>query len=474
MKKRKQPKKRLKKIAKFHAAFSVGLFILYIALSLIYSPEFFLSDVRHKFRALADDTITIVATVLGPPVKPVVSGEALCENGTLSVALDWPDDKNSESFDIDRNSLPLVTGLISTQYSDEAVASSTAYNYIIIARGQMGPGSAASDPITITTPADCGNPLPVPNVYVTAFAGKSVASYNGIPATTERRPIFSGTTNIPNANMYLLIPGDTVISANISANINGYWSWRPPISIPYGTHNLFISVSDPLNPARTDSTTFAFRIREEKEKEKSEAAPIAQPNILPPATSEHPIPGEAAKIPLDFSLTIDPESVFQGKKIATAILIGRLDSQYEGAEAIVRYSIFDEKGERKENILADALLHSGGKINRDIAIPTYFKSGRYRIQAEIILDRYNVSREKNFSVMPLPILKLGGGIISTYPEILSRLGTASLWLLICLIIWLILFSREYWLYLHALRHITERNLARMGLFGMGKGKGVSR
>jgi hypothetical protein len=478
MKKRKQPKKRLKKIAKFHAAFSVGLFILYIALSLIYSPEFFLSDIRHKFRALADDTITIMATVMGPPVKPIVSGTAVCNSGSLSVSLDWPDDKNSESFDIDRNSLPLITGLTSSQYSDEAVTSSTAYTYIVTARGQMGPGSAASDPITITTPGDCGNPLPAPNVRVTAFAGKSVSSYDGTPASTQRRPIFSGTTNIPNANIYLLIPGDMVISANISANINGYWSWRPPINIAYGTHSLFVSATDPLNPGRIASATFTFRIRKEKEKEEekqvSVTVPVIEPKPLCPVAQACPAPAEVAEIPLDFSLTVKPEAVFQGKKLATLIRIEQLDPQYEGEEVIAHYTIFDEKGERRINILENITLRSKAAINRDIPIPVYFKDGQYRIRAEIILDRYNVSREQNFSVVPLPILNLGGGFIMTYPEFLSKLGTASLWLLFILIIWLILFYREYWLQLHALRHITEQNLARMGLLGTKRGKGVSR
>lgn len=474
---RRKPKKGLKKIAKFHLIFSGGLFIFYIALSLIYSPEFLLSDIRGKFQALADDTITIVATVLGPPEKPVVMGEAVCENETLFVELNWADDENSESFDIDRGGAPLITGLISSQYTDEVVALNTSYSYVVIARGPMGPGSAVSDPVIVATPADCEAALFAPEVIVTSFAGKSIASYDGTPSSTNRRPTFSGTTNIPNANIYLLISSDTVISANISANENGYWSWRPPINIPYGTHSLFVSATDPLDAERTASTTFTFRVRKEKEEEKkkkSEAIPVVQPRPAPPAAPEYPAPGEAIEIPLDFLLTIKPEAVFQGKELATTIRFERLDPQYEGEEAIARYTIYDEKGEPRINILEDITLRSGAAISRGIPIPAYFKSGRYQIRAEIIFSKYNVSREQNFSVIPLPILKLGGGLIMTYPELLSKLGTASLWLLLCLIIWLILFSREYWLQLHTLRHITEKNLEKMGLLGTRKGKGVSR
>lgn len=474
---KRKPKKGLKKLARFHLFFSAGLFIFYLALSLIYSPEFLLSDIRGKFRALADDTITLVATVLGPPEKPVVTGEAVCENETLSVELDWADDENSESFDIDRDGVPLITGLTNSQYEDSVIALNTSYTYAVTAYGPMGPGSAVSDAVVVATPEECEAPLPAPEVLITAFAGKSVASYDGTPSSASRRPTFSGTTNIPDADIYLLISSGTVISANISANANGYWSWRPPINIPYGTHSLFVSATDPLDAERTASATFTFRIRKDDdgdEEKKSETVSVVQPEPSPPAAPEYPAPGETIEIPLDFSLAVKPEAVFQGKELATTIRFERLDPQYEGEEAIARYTVFDEKGEPRINILEDIALRSGAAISRGISIPAYFKSGRYRIQAEIILGKYNVSREQNFSVMPLPVLKLGGGFITTYPELLSKLGTASLWLLFCLIVWLILFSREYWLQLHAFRHITEKNLARMGLLGAGKGKEVSR
>ena len=63
---------------------------------------------------------------------------------------------------------------------------------------------------------------------------------------------------------------------------------------------------------------------------------------------------------------------------------------------------------------------------------------------------------------------LGGGFVLTYPEILSNLGNISLLFLALLFIWLFFLSREYWLYLHALRNITEKNLSKVGMIVMKK------
>lgn len=488
---KKRPKKILKKIAKFHVIFSGGLFVLYLALSLVYSPEFLLSDMRHKFSALAvewvfseENMLSIFATVLDPPIKPIVTGEAVCADGALSIDLDWPSDVNSESYNITRNGEPLVADLIASQYSDETgIVVNTSYTYIVTAYGPMGPGSAESDPVIINTPEECEVDLPAPEVQVVSFDGKNIGSYVGTPATTNTQPVFSGTTNMANADISLLISSGAVISADINANGSGYWIWTPPVSLSLGTNILTVTATDPLDPSRTISTEFTFIINEEstttekdhedKKKKKTTIILVPSAESQPPA-SEVPPSAEVVEVPFGFSLKVVPRSVFQGKELTTLLRIEQVADQYIGREAVVRYRIFDKKGEQVENILGEITLRSGVIVSRNITIPTYLKDGAYRIQVEIIFDKYNISQEKSFSVLPLPILKLGGGFLITYPELLSRLGTASLWLLLCLIIWLLFFSREYWLYLHALRHITERNLEKLGLLGIGKGKGVPR
>jgi len=478
MAKKKKKKRILKKIARWHCLFSLALFGLYIGLSMIYSPEFLLSDIRQKFRALADETLTVTAQVLGPPVKPVVVGGAVCSNDSLAINLDWADDENSETFDIDRDSLPLIAGLTASQHTDENNLNiNTSYTYIVTARGPMGPGFETSDPIIVTTPADCGIVQPNPIINITAFANKNIGSYTGTPQTENRKPTFSGTINIANADIALFINSPTIILAQTQANVNGYWSWQPPINLNYGSHTLLATATDPLDPSRTDSDSLNFRIvKDEDEEEKTKTK---ESIILPPAPikqPEKPTPSEipVAEIPLDFSLTLAEEAVLQGDELQSIIRITRLAEKFAGADAIIRYLILDERGEKKTTMLQDITLKKNGVIRQNIVLPSYLAKGKYHLQAEIMLERYNVSQKKSFAVLEKLLLNLGGGILISYPELLSNLGLIASILILLLLLWLILFSREYWLYLHALRHITEKHLKKIGLFGLGKRKGVSR
>ena len=470
----------MKKIARFHALLSLSLFVFYIGLSLIYNPAFLFSDMRDKFQALADGTVAITGRVLGPPVVPIVSGVATCNNGTLLVTLVWPADRNSNSFGISRDATPLVTNLIDSQYKDSMVSVGKTYVYRVTAHGPMGSGLAVSAPISITTPAVCAVVLPPPAVTVIALAGQNIISSAGIPKIADPQPTFSGTINVPNAEIHLEVHSEVVIVADIQANENGYWSWTPPVKLPLGSHTLFIVATDPLDPTRTIIASQDFTIvknevssgnssNNSSSHKTKKTAPVSAPIVITKA----PPGASISETPLDFSLKLAKETVLQSKNLTTEIDISRLDANDEKANAIIKYDILDKNGQVKESFLDNVVLSGGEKIARNLPIPAYYKEGPYEIQVEVMLGQYDISRIKSFSVLPLPVLNLGGGIVATYPQVLSQLGTASLWLLLGLLIWLLLFSREYWLYLHALRHITEENLARLGMFGTRKRKGVS-
>ncbi len=480
-KKNKAEKKIFRKMAKAHFVFSLSLFFLYFVLSLIYSPEFLIFDARTKFRALADEILVVTASVLGPPVKPAVFGEAVCKNGNLSIKIDWDDDKNSKTFDIDRDDMSLVTGLVDSRYDDANVVTSASYVYTVTARGPMGPGIAVSDPIAVTTPDECEVPLPDPAIEIVSFAGKSVASYKGIPEAFSRRPVFSGTTNIARAEISLFIDGSAVIFARVLANANGYWSWEPPAELNYGRSVLLAKAADPNNPFRESSDSLTFRIvRKEKEREGEEKkdeekipAPPFVPESKPPETAP-PKEDLPANPPLDFSLLLKSETVFQGRELGTVINVTGLMSGFEGSQAIVRYTLFDEAEEKRKTFFEEILLENNLVFQKNIAIPAFWKGGQHRVQAEIIFDRYNISREGFFEILELPLLNFGGGVLVTYPELLSNLGAVASIFLLLLLVWLFLFFREYQLQLRAFRHITERHLEKMGFLGTKKGKGVSR
>lgn len=474
---RRKPKKGLKKIAKFHLIFSSGLFIFYIALSLIYSPEFLLSDIRGKFRALADDTITIVAIVLGPPEKPVVTGEAVCENEILSIELNWADDENSESFDIDRGGLPLVTGLVSSQYSDEAVASNTSYTYMVTAYGSMG--NIASDEVIIATgecqgaeddtEEDEDKKTKKIKIIIRTIENINIASHPAVPPPIIENdtPRITGTTSIPKAKIKIEIYSDKIVGTT-RANSAGYWSWKVPVALAEGYHKIIITTIDPDDSSRTSTASAIFRIF----KGKIATGP-------PSAGNEARIPGNLSlSIFLNMWITVEnaDKTVYSGDelKIKTDLNLNPVDFSAP-REIELNYAVTDMEDnsilEQKEKVF---LTEKKQTVFKNILIPRLFEQGNYKVKVKTEYLGEVASAEDGFFTKEPLILKLGGGFIATYPELLSKLGTASLWLLLCLIIWLILFSREYWLQLHALRHITEKNLAKIGLFGAKKRKEVSR
>ncbi len=450
---------------------------LYIGLSVIYSPDFFLSDVRDKFRALADDTIAITARVLAPPVKPVVMATHVCASGSLSVALDWADDENSVSFDISRDGLPLVTGLTASAYSDTAVVVGMSYSYEVTALGPMGPGVALSDPVVASTPSSCATTF-VPELSIVSFGGRSVSGYSGTPAVSDRKPEFSGTTNIPNADISILINGSTLISAETQANVNGYWAWEPPIDLPRGAQTIFVTATDPLDASVTVSANLSFRITKKKDDGNGGGGNVVAlpagsvPVIEMEEPEERPTESEAETLPgMPFFMTLSVASseVYQGRSLPFSMTFSDVAESLRGAEAIARYTVIDGSGRERASFFENIVIDEGRLLSSEVVVPPYFKEGKYRLKAEILVDRYNVSRERTFAVVPLPILSPGGGFVVTYAQFLSRLGVFALLFLLLLLLWVFVFSREYMLYLRAIRHITERHLVRAGFFGNRKG-----
>lgn len=461
-------REKLKKLSKLHAIATGAVFGVYIIFSVIYSPEFLLSDIRDKFNVLADDTVTVTARVLAPPVKPLVTGASACNAGSLSISVDWPDDVNSTSYDVYRDGLPLVTGLSSSLFSDMNVVVNTSYDYVVVANGSMGPGTASSDAVTVTTPEKCVVIAPPANVVISAIQSNDLTGINGIPETTSRQPIFSGTTNIPNGRIDILLNSMLAISAQTSANGNGYWNWQVPVILPIDTHTLFVTVTDPNDATRTSTAILTFKVVNERKSSTGGGGKKISASTTASSGSQNGTE-KPFTVPFNVVLSAGGDQVYPGKELPVSLLFSSVADGYDGVDIIIKYFILDEEGNVKSTLLAGAMLNEGRMITGAVPVPASVKDGKYRVKAEVILGRFDVSREAAFRVLPLPMIDMGGGFIVTYPELLSRLGWIVLSSAILLLLWLALFYREYWTYLHSLRHITERNLARSGFFGSGKG-----
>ncbi|MFZ1720073.1 MAG: Ig-like domain-containing protein [Candidatus Moraniibacteriota bacterium] len=469
MKLSRKKKKILRRLARVHFLLTLIAFGFYLSLSFFLGPRFLLSDVKDKFCALADDIITVSARVLAPPVQPVVTATPVCVTGAPRVNLDWADDDNTLSWNIERDGLPLVSGLVASSFTDATVANTTAYSYVVTAYGPMGPGFAASLPVVVTT-LDCGTLQPTPTLDIVTFNGVNIATL-GTLSTTILRPAFTGTTNIPNASIDILASSTQVVSDHITANGAGYWSWTPAVDLVAGEYTLSVTATDPLDGTRMVQRTTVFTIEaipSESTNESNHGNGNKKKKIaLPLLVNTNPSEGT---LPFDFAVQSSASSAYQGDTLNVSVVVTRVDSNKIGSQALAIIDLIAPDGESKahaESFLSLALnAHTESPLTLPLSLDP--KDG-YHIRITLVLGKYSVTRTAPLTVLPLPILQLGGGVAVTLPQIVAFSGWIALILLTLLLLWLFLFLREYWLYLHAFRHITERQLIRLGFFGTGMG-----
>jgi hypothetical protein len=473
MKISRKKKKILRRLARVHFLLTVIAFGFYLSLSFFLGPKFLLSDLREKFHTLAADIITVSARVLDPPVQPVVTATPVCVTGLPRVNLDWADDDNTITWSIERDGLPLVSGLALSNHTDTAVANTTSYSYVVSAHGPMGPGIAVSDPVNTTT-LDCGTLQPPPTLDIVSFEGYNIASLSEL-RTQGVRPAFTGTTNIPNASIGILASSTAqVVSDSITANGAGYWSWTPAVDLAAGEYTLSVTATDPLDGTRNITKTISF-IREEEASESNHGDGGGRNKKKKGgiAVTNGPVPTQPPAPPFDFSLSDIPLSVYQGDVLRVSLEVLRMEFRFVGMDAQVAYDLVTPDGRRIAHTETTLQIKEHALSDVQMTIPISADPGeQYHIRATLALGRHSVTRSAPLTVLPLPILQLGGGATVTLPQIVAFSGWIALILLTLFLLWFFLFLREYGMYLHAFRHITERQLIRLGFFGQ-KRKGVS-
>lgn len=432
-------------------------FVSYLCFGFALGPEFFKKDILKRIHVFADDIITVTATVLGGPAKPVVSATSVCVSGAPRIVLDWADDAATTTWDIDRDSLPLSTGIVLSQYVDTTVIANTTYNYVVKAFGPMAPGSNISDPISVTT-SDCQGILPPATVAIERVGGMNVATHRLDIQMDRQRPQITGTTNIPNAFVDISLTRPQ-IQARIVANANGYFSWVPPIDLENGNHILSVTVIDPADTGRTATDGFVFRTEDGSDSGQKNRGK----SFLRGGESEKPEEVHQSRIDFIVKVNNGAQFLFQGDEVNIAT-VSREEAFPVGA--IFRSFIMD--GSDKELFrLGESIIEASGRTQVSFLknIPLSLDPGMYRIRVDALYREQVVSREVWVEIRAWPLLRLGGGTEVTYPEAASFIGTVSLALLSFFVLLLLLFVREYWLYLHHLRFVSERHLDRLGFIG---------
>jgi hypothetical protein len=444
---------KLKWIARLHFWVMFFSFILYLGIGFSLGPEFLYQDIRKKFFVFADD-IVVTGVVPGPPAVPVVVATPSCVLFSPRITLDWADDNGTISWDISRDSLPLTTGLTTSQYADTAVTSNTGYTYQVTAYGPMSPGTAISAAVSATAP-DCTNIAPV-SVTVETLNGKNVSVTRNNISFSKRRPKVTGTTNTAYAIISITVT-NPAINAQIIANANGYFEWTPPIGLDTGNHILTVVSTDSGDSSRSATDSLIFRIKSSEDSDSKSSEDSAA----------LPLSGDGLAGDFDFTVTVEntDSELFQ-EEILLATITPLQGIFPEGAFGQVFLTDMDQQDILR--LSETGLLTGLEGLTIEVPMPIYLIPGEYRVRADITLNKEMLSREDSLKIKGLPLLRLGNRTIS-YSEAASYIGLIFFALLFSFLFTLLLFVREYWLYLHSLRYITGRQLARLGLFGVRKG-----
>jgi hypothetical protein len=469
---KKKIKKRFWKTAtKIHASLTLFCLIFYSVLGIFGGPELMLKDVGQKYQALAATHISL--KVISFPTKPLVSIAANCSGGTAYIRLDWPNDISSDTYDIYRDGQILVSGLIDNYFIDTSVQALTTYTYYVIAHGQMG--NIQSDDAGATTD-DCYVAPPVTGQIIT-LDGKNLSRYDGTPEITERQPEFSGITNIPNALIEITLYSGPIITTTTTANSNGYWYWAAPVNLDYGEHTLYLTFRDPDDSGRFLQITQEFMVHkkssseEKKETEEFSVGPSSTTNFISskpttenPTTELPPIITEPS-FPFKIYLAVkNPEKIlFAGDSLEIEtkfIKTGSLSN-----DSRVKYEILDASQKVIESWETDVPSGSQNTLKKIILLPKLMPKGTYTIRASLIFDGKTMSAEDFFIVKEFPIFNLSGGLIITYPMLLSNLGWIVFYLLLLLMIFIILALIEHYQSNQSKIHIDEQMLKQRGIIG---------
>ncbi|MFA5994285.1 MAG: Ig-like domain-containing protein [Parcubacteria group bacterium] len=399
---------------------------------------------QSPFIALAEEITITGGTVLEPPVQPILSGEALCNDGKLTVHLDWPTDINTETFDIKRNEGLLATNIIPSNYTDSDIKSGITYIYQVIAHGPMGPGSATSEELTILTPTNCDNAEQPPVQKITVFENKPIEDYNGTLQTKERRPSFSGKTNIPNAKIEIVVDGSPKIYQTIVANSNGFWTWQSSEILDYGFHTISVTAIDPNDPAHAASDNFPFEILKKSSDDETKKKDASEKKDKPPIITSSYIPDEVSLLekssqnsPFLLSITIENFNhlVFIGEKLSLHIDFSKKTPLLEDKEYQVFYEIINAQN---EIIAVDSeyinILKNDNLVKK-IPISALAPLGEYRIRIKAYDGKTLIAGENFFTIKELPLINIGfctislGQIIQNYSWILLTLLIAFLFLI---------------------------------------------
>ena len=454
-------KKFLKKAVSVHAKITLAFVVFYLLVSFLADPRFLLRDFREKYSSIAATSQTFLTLhIAGPPGKPVVSSDWTCDETGSHIDLAWNITSDTDDYDAYRDSSPLATGLLTNSYADYAIAENTSYAYQVIANGPLG--NTSSDAIVQAT-GTC-TIIPDPTCAITTIGNINLLSHTGTIKIKERRPDFSGTTNIANAQINITLSGGPSISSTTLANGSGFWSWTTPSQLDYGYHTVTVTAVDPGDPTRSSTDSKLFRVIKPEEKETT----TSEPSSTPTPTMTTPTPQEPSFFGIAVSVENPENTVYAGGELSVQVDILKKSLQLKDEEYKIIYTLLDSKNLSVLDIIDKMNPTESDIILKNIPISTLLRGGDYKVLVRIYRDQDVISGDASFKIKELPLLNIGSTAI-TFSDTMRNLSWLILLLLFILLLFLALLGIEHHLSEQAFFQITENYLKKKGFVTRRKG-----
>lgn len=260
-----------------------------------------------------------------------------------------------------------------------------------------------------------------------------VSNAAGQPSTllrlTDSQPNFAGNVGIPNALLFIEIHSDpaTVITASLSAESDGSWTWQPPRKITEGPHDFFLTIFDPKGETVLGKLTFGFIIQ---------PAGSGQSVVeYPPSQTE---PSEQSLLDqrkVLFDVRVDlvgletGEVLNPGDELLASVLLFNVGAAGRLVDAEVTYRLMNDRNQTVFQQTETIAVSTQTSVLKRFETKQSFPEGNYRLVVSVVYDGTEAYSYHNFKVAGPAVLLLPGNTkvnVSFIFELLMAVMTIAL------------------------------------------------
>ena len=294
---------------------------------------------------------------------------------------------------------------------------------------------------------------------ITTLDNIDLTNFRCLPITKKKTPIFSGTTNVSNAQIQAEISTPSAkrkVISSFTANENGYWFWPVRGQMKKGMKTLYVKSVDPSDSNRFGTCSLRFKVGKaykKKQLRKCTGATLVQSLSVPPDYNFSEF--------LDLQFSGPEKFVFAGDDINFKVNLEKAFPAMTSEQKIV-FQLVDSQNNSVYQEEKKISPEKDRKIFDSFRVPPYVGSGQYKVITQLMEGDKIITAEKSIEIKEKPIIKLSSNWSLTYIQLLSSLGWIVIILLSLALIFFGLLGLEYHFSQYAVLQVTEKELKNKG------------